>query len=66
MFKNNSYYSKGKGGNSLFIDLYFMNINITFWKPNATKMKWSINWCFKNTVYYLDRMRAGELKYYKS
>jgi hypothetical protein len=65
MFKN-SYFSKGKGGSRLFIDLYFMNIDITWWKKGVTKMKWSVSWCFKNTVYYLNRMKTGELKYHKS
>lgn len=66
MLKNHSYFSKAKGGTSMFIDLYFMNISITFWSKNITKMKWSASWCFKNTVYYLSRMRTGKLKYNKS
>ena len=66
MLKNFSYFSKGKGGNRLFIDLYFMNISFMFWKKNVTKMKWEISYCFKNTVYYLTMMKTGKLKFYKS
>jgi hypothetical protein len=66
MFNNKSYYSAAKGGKRLFIDLYFMNIEITFWKKDVTKMKWSLSYCFKNKVYYLNRMKTGELKFYSS